>query len=69
VTGDPASVAAMTKDYKIFSRKVPLDGGDYTMDHTASMILQDADGNFVGTVDPSESREAALAKIRRLVAG
>jgi protein SCO1/2 len=69
VTGDPASVAAMTKDYKIFSRKVPLDGGDYTMDHTASMILQDADGNFVGTVDPEESREAALAKIRRLVAG
>jgi hypothetical protein len=33
------------------------------------MILQDADGNFVGTVDPEESREAALAKIRRLVAG
>jgi protein SCO1/2 len=69
VTGDPAAVHAMTKDYKIFSRKVPLDGGDYTMDHTASMILQDAKGDFVGTISPEEPREAAFAKIKRLVAG
>ena len=69
ITGAPEAVHAMVKDYKIYSRKVPLDGDDYSMDHTASMILQDADGNFVGTVDPEESREAALAKIRRLVAG
>jgi protein SCO1/2 len=59
----------MVKDYKIYSRKVPLEGGDYSMDHTASMILQDASGNFVGTIDTSESHEAGLAKLRRLVAG
>ena len=59
----------MAKDYKIFSRKVPLADGDYTMDHTASLILQDAKGNFVGTIDPSEPHETGLAKLRRLVAG
>ncbi len=69
VTGRPASVHTMTKDYKIFSRKVPLADGDYSMDHTASMILQDAQGNFVGTIDPSETRDTSLAKLRRLVAG
>ena len=69
VTGAPEAVQAMTKDYKIYSRKVPLEGGDYSMDHTASMILQDADGNFVGTIDNAESRETALAKLKRLVAG
>ena len=39
------------------------------MDHTGSMILQDAQGNFVGTIDNAESHEAGLAKLRRLVAG
>ncbi len=69
ITGEPDAVMAMAKDYKIFSRKVPLEDGDYTMDHTASMILHDADGNFVGTIAHAEAREAALAKLRRLVAG
>jgi protein SCO1 len=39
------------------------------MDHTASMILQDSDGNFVGTIDSKESSEVGLAKLKRLVAG
>lgn len=68
ITGDPGAVHKMVKDYKIFSRKVPLDGGDYTMDHTASMILQDAAGNFVGTIDNKESSDTGLAKLKRLVA-
>ena len=69
ITGEPSAVHAMTKDYKIYSRKVPLEGGDYTMDHTASMILQDAEGNFVGTIARDEAGETGLAKLRRLVAG
>jgi protein SCO1/2 len=69
ITGEPDDVNAMVKDYKIFSRKVPLDGGGYTMDHTASMILHDADGNFVGTIDNAEPSETGLGKLKRLVAG
>ena len=59
----------MVKDYKIYSRRVPLADGDYSMDHTASMILQDADGDFVGTIDAAESEDVGLAKLKRLVAG
>jgi protein SCO1 len=69
ITGEPDAVNAMTKDYKIYSRKVPLEGGDYSMDHTASMILQDANGNFAGTIATGESHETGLAKLKRLVAG
>ncbi len=69
ITGEPDDVHAMVKDYKIFSRKVPLDGDGYTMDHSASMILHDADGNFVGTIDHAEPSETALGKLKRLVAG
>ena len=70
ISGPPAAVHAMVKDYKIYSRKAPGEGSeDYLMDHTGSMVLQDAQGNFVGTIDNAESREAGLAKLRRLVAG
>ena len=69
VTGEPERLQAMLADYKIYSAKVPLEAGDYTMDHMASMILQDADGNFVGTISREENSDTALAKLRRLVAG
>jgi protein SCO1 len=69
ITGDPDAVNAMTKDYKIYSKRVPIEGGDYLMDHTASMILQDADGNFAGTIASGEAHETGLAKLKKLVAG
>lgn len=69
ISGPAADVMQMTKSYKVYSRKVPIEGSDYTMDHTASMILQDASGNFVGTIDNKESPEVGLTKLKRLVAG
>src|ERR1700741_2097421 len=32
VTGDEASIAAAEKAYRVYAKKVPLDGGSYTMD-------------------------------------
>lgn len=42
--------------------------GDYTMNHTASVFLFDADGQFVSTIDYHEPREFAVPKIRRVLA-
>jgi protein SCO1/2 len=69
ISGEPEKVHAMVRDHKIVSRKVPLEGDDYTMDHTASVILLDEAGSFVGTIAREESRETAMAKLTRLVAG
>ena len=69
LTGEPDKVAAMTKSFGIFSRKVPLEGDDYTMDHTASVLLLDASGDFVGTIAYGENQQAALAKLKRLAGG
>ena len=69
VTGEPEKVHAMVKDYKVYSRKVPLEGGDYSMDHTASVLLLDQNGALVGTIATGEGEAAAMAKLRRLVAG
>jgi protein SCO1/2 len=67
LTGSPEAVAAMTKAYRIYSRKVPVEGGSYIMDHTASVYLLDRDGAFTGTIDYKEAPETAVAKLKRLV--
>lgn len=68
ITGTPEKVAEMTKAFKIYSRKVPTDDGDYTMDHTASILLLDRDGGFFGTIAYGENPDTAVAKLKRLMA-
>lgn len=67
ITGDPEEVAEMIKNFRIFARKVELEDGDYTMDHTASVILLNRDGGFFGTIAHQENPDTAIAKLRRLI--
>ncbi|WGF87196.1 SCO family protein [Marinivivus vitaminiproducens] len=66
LTGDEEQVAAITKAYRVFYRKVPLENGDYTVDHTASVYLMDAQGAFFGTIDYHEAADTAVQKLERL---
>jgi protein SCO1/2 len=66
ITGDPAKVNQMVKDFRIYAKKVPIEGGDYTMDHTASVLLLNSAGDFFGTIAYEENSETALAKLKRL---
>lgn len=68
LTGTVAEVDAIKKAYRVFARKVPQ-GATYTVDHSASVYLMDADGRFTGTIAWQEAPESALAKLRRLVGG
>ena len=69
ITGDPEKVAAMAKSFGIFVRKVEIEGDDYTMDHTASIILLDSGGGFAGTIAYGENPDNAKAKLKRLAGG
>jgi protein SCO1/2 len=69
LTGSREAIDAMLKEYRVYSKKVPTDGGSYTMDHTASVYLLDSDGRLAGTLDYHEKEETALAKLKRLVGG
>jgi protein SCO1/2 len=66
ITGDPAKVEQMARDFKIYFRKQPTSDGDYTMDHTATVLLLDSKGDFFGTIAYGEVSETALAKLKRL---
>jgi len=68
LTGTDAQIEQIKKGYGVFSAKVPQPGGDYTIDHTAAIYLMTAKGEFSGTIDHQESDQAALAKLRRLIA-
>ncbi len=65
--GDQAETDATVKAFAAYYRKVPTEGGGYTMDHTAGVILMDAEGQFAGTLDMHEARETVLSKMKRLV--
>ena len=65
LTGDPAAVAAMEKAYRVYSKKLPLDGGGYTMDHTALVYLMDKEGRFVAPFNLKRKPEEAAAELKR----
>jgi protein SCO1 len=65
LTGDPAAIAAVAKEYRVYVKKVPLDNGDYTMDHTALVYLMDKDGRFVTPFNLKRTPEDAAADLRR----
>ena len=69
ITGTPEEVDKAAKAWAVHYEQVPLEGGDYTMDHTASIFLLDRNGEFQGTIAYRESNDTALAKLRRLIGG
>ncbi len=68
LTGTPAQIEQVKKQFGIFSRKVERPGGSYSVDHTATVILLDRNGQFSSTISMEEGNEVALAKLRRITA-
>ena len=65
LTGSAAQIAQAAADFRVSYRKVPREGDDYTMDHTAGVFLFYPDGRFASIIDFHEDRRFALPKIRR----
>lgn len=68
ITGSPEEIAKIANAWGVYYAKVPLEGEDYTMDHTASVFLLDAKGEFQGTIAYREDQATALGKLRNLLA-
>lgn len=73
ISGAPDKIAEVIKGFRVYAKKVPVDekdpGGDYTMDHTASVFLLDAKGRFAGTISYGENPEIAQQKLEKLMKG
>ena len=64
-TGPEEQIAHAAEEFRVSFERVPAEGGNYTMNHTASVFLFDTSGGFVSTIDYHEPREFAVPKIRR----
>lgn len=67
LSGNEPQIVEAARSFRVHYQRVPLEGGGYTMDHSASIFLLDAEGRFAGTVDYQESERVALEKLRLLV--
>jgi protein SCO1 len=65
LSGEPEAVRAMLDGWGIQHERVG-EGENYTMDHTASVILLGSAGQFVGTIAYGENPDTAREKLQRL---
>ena len=68
LTGSRDAVDEAVRAYRAYYKINPADeAGNVLIDHTASVLLFDADGRFAGTIAYGEDLETAYAKLERLV--
>ena len=65
LTGNPEAVAKVLSSYRVYSKKVPLKDGDYTMDHTALIYLMDRDGRFVAPFNLKRTPAEAATDLKK----
>ncbi|MFK7866760.1 MAG: SCO family protein [Alphaproteobacteria bacterium] len=68
LTGTQAQIDKLLDIYKVTAKFVPLEDGDYTVDHTASIYLLDKGGNFHSLIAHNEPYDMAIAKLKRIAA-
>lgn len=67
ITGTRPQVDEIIRQWGVVAEKVPGEGADYTMNHTASVFLLDRNGRFQSTIAYGENPDTAVAKIRKLI--
>ena len=67
LTGSPAQIDKVKKQYGIFAQAVPNAPMGQQMEHTATVLLFDPAGKFRGTITPNEPDSDAVATLKQLV--
>lgn len=65
LSGTPEQIEAVKKAYYVYAKRVPLDGGGYTMDHTSIVYLMDKDGKFIAPFNLKRDPNVAAADLKR----
>jgi len=65
LTGEPGPILALAADFAVAVNRVPLPGGDYTMDHSAVVFLLDARARIAAIFTPPFDVAALAADLRR----
>lgn len=63
VTGTSEEVDKALQAFRIYAARVPLEGGDYTMDHSASVLLFDERGRYADRIRYQEELPSVIQKL------
>jgi protein SCO1/2 len=63
-TGTPQGIKQVTKAFGVAVEKVPLPGGNYTVDHSAAVFLLNAHGQIVAVFTPPIEPDKFAADLR-----
>jgi protein SCO1/2 len=66
-TGPVPAVEAAAKAYRVYYRKVPTEGGGYTVDHSSAVYLFDRRGVFVEPIGYGTPHDRVVAQLRALL--
>lgn len=65
LSGSNAQIEAIKKAYFVYAKRVPLEGGGYTMDHTSIVYFMDKQGKFIAPFNLKRDADAAAADLKR----
>ena len=66
LTGNPPEIVKAQKSFGVASSRVDLAGGGYTMDHSATVFVLDAQARRVAVFTPPLRSEALMRDLRKL---
>ncbi|MBV8978035.1 MAG: SCO family protein [Alphaproteobacteria bacterium] len=64
LTGAPPALAAMAREYHVYTARHPLAGGTYAMDHSSEIYLMRPDGRFITFYEERIGPEGLAKELR-----
>jgi protein SCO1/2 len=64
-TGPRESIDRVMKSYRVYARRVPGEGQEYTMDHSAIVYIMDKQGRFVSALNTQLKTEDMAKELAR----
>lgn len=63
LTGTQEEIDEVVRTFRAYKRRVPLDDGDYTMDHTALVYIMSGRGEFIASLNTAQAPEDAAREL------
>jgi protein SCO1 len=63
LSGSPAEIAKVEKEFRVYSQKGPVKDGDYAMDHSSVVYVMDRNGRFAESFNLQQSAADAAKEL------
>ena len=68
LTGTPEQIQAASRSFRVYASKQPLEGNNYTMDHSSFIYLMDPKGEYVTHFETQTPIDEMVSEIRKRLA-